>query len=90
MGWKADTQGTSLRGVIFWVFSKKNLAVCPRAGTIETSRAANFEICTYWIWAAGPEARLVDQPRGPELEYPIIVVNKQNQGSESNTVVVVL
>ena len=36
------------------------------------------------------EATLVDQTRGPELEYRIIAVNKAGEGPPSNTVMVVL
>jgi hypothetical protein len=36
------------------------------------------------------EATLVEQPRGKELEYRIIAVNKTGEGSPSNTVMVVL
>ncbi len=36
------------------------------------------------------EATLVDQPRGKELEYRIIAVNKTGDGSPSNTAIVVL
>ena len=36
------------------------------------------------------EATLVEQPRGPELEYRIIAVNKAGEGEESNTVMAVL
>jgi hypothetical protein len=33
---------------------------------------------------------LVDQPKGKELEYRIIAINKSGVGSPSNTVMVVL
>jgi hypothetical protein len=33
---------------------------------------------------------LVDQPKGKELEYRVIAINKSGEGSPSNTVVVVL
>jgi hypothetical protein len=33
---------------------------------------------------------LVDQPKGKELEYRIIAINKSGDGSPSNTVMVVL
>ena len=36
------------------------------------------------------EATLVEQPRGAELEYHIIAVNKSGEGEASNTVMVVL
>lgn len=36
------------------------------------------------------EATLVEQPRGAQLEYRIIAVNKAGQGEPSNTVTVVL
>jgi len=36
------------------------------------------------------EATLVEQPRGPELEYRIIAVNKAGEGEASNTVMAVL
>ena len=36
------------------------------------------------------EATLVDQPRGKELEYRIIAVNKAGDGEPSNTAMVVL
>ena len=36
------------------------------------------------------EATLVEQPRGSELEYRIIAVNKAGDGEESNTVMAVL
>ena len=36
------------------------------------------------------EATLVDQPRGAELEYSIVAVNKAGDGEPSNTVMVVL
>jgi len=36
------------------------------------------------------EATLVDLPRGPELEYRIIAVNKAGESTPSNTVMVVL
>jgi hypothetical protein len=36
------------------------------------------------------EVNLVDQPRGKELEYIVIAVNKAGQGEESNTVMCVL
>jgi len=36
------------------------------------------------------EATLVDQPRGVELEYRVIAVNKAGSGMPSNTVIVVL
>lgn len=36
------------------------------------------------------EATLVDQPRGKELEYRIVAVNKAGDGSPSNTAMVVL
>ena len=35
-------------------------------------------------------ATLVDQPKGKELEYRIIAINKSGEGSPSNTVMVVL
>jgi len=37
-----------------------------------------------------PEATLVDQPKGKELEYRIIAINKSGDGSPSNTMMVVL
>lgn len=36
------------------------------------------------------EATLVEQPKGKELEYHIIAVNKSGEGEASNTVMVVL
>jgi len=36
------------------------------------------------------EVTLVDQPRGPELEYRVIAVNKAGEGEASNTVMAVL
>jgi hypothetical protein len=36
------------------------------------------------------EATLVDQPKGAELEYRVIAINKSGEGSPSNTVMVVL
>ncbi len=36
------------------------------------------------------EATLVEQPRGKELEYRIITVNKAGDGEPSNTAMVVL
>ena len=36
------------------------------------------------------EATLVEQPKGVELEYRIIAINKAGEGSPSNTVMVVL
>ena len=36
------------------------------------------------------ESTLVDQPKGAELEYRIIAINKAGEGSPSNTVMVVL
>ena len=36
------------------------------------------------------EATLVDQPKGKELEYPVIAINRSGEGSPSNTVMVVL
>lgn len=36
------------------------------------------------------EATLVEQPRGKELEYRIIAVNKAGDGEPSNTAMVVL
>ena len=36
------------------------------------------------------EVTLVEQPRGPELEYRVIAVNKAGEGEESNTVMAVL
>lgn len=36
------------------------------------------------------EATLVEQPRGKELEYRIIAVNKAGEGEPSNTAMVVL
>ena len=36
------------------------------------------------------EATLVDQPKGIELEYRIIAINKSGDGSPSNTAMVVL
>ncbi len=36
------------------------------------------------------EATLVDQPKGKELEYLVIAINKSGEGQASNTVMVVL
>ena len=36
------------------------------------------------------ESTLVDQPKGAELEYRVIAINKSGEGSASNTVMVVL
>ena len=36
------------------------------------------------------EATLVEQPRGKELEYRIVAVNKSGDGSPSNTVMAAL
>ena len=36
------------------------------------------------------EATLVDQPKGAELEYRVIAINKTAEGQASNTVMVVL
>ena len=33
---------------------------------------------------------IIDQPRGKELEYRIVAVNKADDGEASNTVMVVL
>jgi hypothetical protein len=33
---------------------------------------------------------LVDQPKGAELEYCIVAINKSGEGQASNTVMVVL
>ncbi len=38
----------------------------------------------------GSKATLVEQPRGKELEYRIIAVNKVGDGEPSNTATVVL
>ncbi len=38
----------------------------------------------------GSKATLVEQPRGKELEYRIIAVNKAGDGEPSNTAMVVL
>ena len=40
--------------------------------------------------AVTTEATLVDQPKGKELEYNIIAINKAGEGEVSNTVMVVL
>ena len=37
-----------------------------------------------------PEATLTNQPKGVELEYQIIAINKAGQGPPSNTQMVVL
>jgi hypothetical protein len=36
------------------------------------------------------ESTLVEQPKGAELEYRVIAINKSGEGSPSNTVMVVL
>jgi len=36
------------------------------------------------------ESTLVEQPKGAELEYRIIAINKAGEGSPSNTVMAVL
>jgi len=36
------------------------------------------------------ESTLVDQPKGEELEYRVIAIDKSGDGSPSNTVMVVL
>ena len=36
------------------------------------------------------ESTLLDQPKGKELEYRIIAINKSGEGSPSNTVMAVL
>jgi hypothetical protein len=41
-------------------------------------------------YAVISEATLVEQPRGKELEYRIIAVNKSGEGEPSNTAMVVL
>jgi len=38
----------------------------------------------------GSKATLVEQPRGKELEYRIIAVNKAGESESSNTAMVVL
>ncbi|MBN1943223.1 MAG: fibronectin type III domain-containing protein [Phycisphaerae bacterium] len=40
--------------------------------------------------ALATEVNLVDQPRGKELEYQVIAVNKAGPGEESNTVMCVM
>jgi hypothetical protein len=40
--------------------------------------------------AINTEATLVDQPKGAEIEYRVIDVNKSGEGSLSNTVMMVL
>ena len=36
------------------------------------------------------ESTLVEQPKGAELEYRVLAINKSGEGSPSNTVMVVL
>ncbi|MCX5638989.1 MAG: hypothetical protein NTX52_15040, partial [Planctomycetota bacterium] len=36
------------------------------------------------------ESTLVDQPKGDELEYRVIAINKSGEGQPSNTVMVML
>ncbi|MFZ0033477.1 MAG: hypothetical protein WAK60_00635 [Sedimentisphaerales bacterium] len=36
------------------------------------------------------ESTLVDQPKGKELEYRVLAINKSGDGSPSNTIMAVL
>jgi hypothetical protein len=42
------------------------------------------------VTAIETESTLVDQPKGKELEYRVIAINKSGEGQPSNTVMVVL
>ena len=73
--------------------SNKHRRRKPAAYTIERRVLGSEVVGDHWgavATAIETEATLVDQTRGPELEYRIIAVNKAGEGPPSNTVMVVL
>jgi len=46
--------------------------------------------CRFAINVIQTESTLIEQPKGAELEYRVIAINKSGDCSESNTVMVVL
>jgi len=74
--------------LIGWAGKKTKTPLAPpgQARLLERPEGPWQEVATAVI----TEATLVEQPRGKELEYRIIAVNKAGEGEPSNTVMVVL
>lgn len=59
----------------------------------QNDKVGQIDVAVAWeevATAVISEATLVEQPRGKELEYRVIAVNKSGDGEPSNTVMVVL
>jgi len=65
---------------------KLSVIIDNRSGNTILQALQRIDVAT----AIETEATLVDQPKGKELEYRIIAINKAGDGSPSNTVMVVL
>ena len=62
----------------------------PRVNEVFPVKNETFEARKGAKGKRGSKATLVEQPRGKELEYRIIAVNKAGDGESSNTAMVVL